>query len=143
MTPFLVDANVIVYAVSASELGERCRQILADIAGGEAEGRCSTAVLEEVWHLELSGRIAALEGQTRRAHSLFDPLLTVSHHSFGRALDLESSELGANDRLHVATCIDHQLQAIVSADRGFDRVDEVDRVDPFDRAGFVALLDAG
>lgn len=138
---FLVDANVLVYAVAGDELGERCRAILAAVAAGELDGVTSTAVLEELWHLELSGRIGNLSGQTARALSLFAPPLPITAAIFTRALAIEApAELGANDRIHVATCIEHDIPAILTADRGFDAVSAIERIDPLDRrfAGLAA-----
>lgn len=47
---FFVDANVVVYAaVPSSNYHRPCRDILRAIATGDADGRTSAAVLEEVW----------------------------------------------------------------------------------------------
>ena len=87
---FLVDSNVIVYSAVPSEYREHCLELLAAIARGDADGRTSTAVLEEVWHLKLSGRAGNLEGLTARAHAVLGPLLPVSDESFRRALTLHA-----------------------------------------------------
>lgn len=131
---FLVDANVLVYAVAGDELGKRCRAILAAVAGGELDGVTSTAVLEEVWHLELSGRIENLSGQAARALSLFAPPLPITAATFARALAIDAPQmLGANDRIHVATCLEHGIASILSGDRGFDEIALIERIDPLDR----------
>lgn len=130
---FFVDANVIVYSsVHDSPYRERCLEVLAAIGRGEADGRTSTSVLEEVWHLELSGRIRGLDGLATRAYAALGPLLPVGDESFRRALGLDAPALGANDRLHVGTCLTHGIDTIVSADRAFDSVSEIRRVDPGD-----------
>lgn len=140
---FLIDANVLVNAVAADEAGESCRALLAAVASGEIEGVCSTAVMEEVWHLELSGRIEGMEGQTARAHALLAPLLPVTDETFAAALRVDApGRLGANDRIHVSTCVQHGLTAILSSDRGFDEQRAVERLDPLDR-GVVARLTGG
>ena len=137
---FFVDANVIVYsAVHDSPYRAPCLEVLAAIAAG-AEGRTSTAVLEEVWHLELSGRAGDLDGLTARAYAALGPLLPVSDESFRRALGLEAPALGTNDRVHVATCLTHGIELVVSADQGFDSVQEVRRIDPLDGPARAALL---
>lgn len=128
----LIDANVLVYAVAGDERGRRCREILSAVAEGRMEGIASTAILEEVWHLELSGRIANLSGQTERAHRLLAPLLPITDETFTRALQVSAGEIGANDRIHVATCTEHGIEAILSADHGFDEVASLERVDPMD-----------
>lgn len=138
--PFLIDANVLVYAVAADEAGERCRALLAAVAAGEIEGVCSTAVMEEVWHLELSGGIEGMDGQTQRAHALLAPLLPVTEETFAAALGLDAPDpLGANDRIHVATCLVHGVGAILTADRAFDRQSAVRRLDPLDEGTLSTL----
>jgi predicted nucleic acid-binding protein len=136
---FFVDANVIVYSAVPSARREACLEVLAAIAAG-AEGRTSTAVLEEVWHLELTGRAGDLDGLTARAYAALGPLLPVSDESFRRALGLDAPSLGTTDRVHVATCLTHGIDVVLSADRGFDSVPEVRRVDPLDEPARTALL---
>jgi predicted nucleic acid-binding protein len=139
----LVDTSVIVYAAGEGEVAERCRAILAAIAAGELTGRCSTAIMEEVWHLELSGRLPGLEGHTALAHEALSPLLPITDEVFTLARDLDAPRLGANDRIHVATCAANDLTAIISADRGFDTAGEVRRIDPFSDEIGAALAPAG
>jgi predicted nucleic acid-binding protein len=140
---FFVDANVVVYSgVRESPYREPCLEIMAAITRGEVEGRTSTAVLEEVWHIELSGRVRELDGLTARAYAILGPLLPVTDEAFRRALGLEAPALGANDRVHVATCLTHGIDLVLSADRGFDSVAEVRRVDPLDGPARTALLES-
>ena len=127
---FLVDANVIMYAAVPSRHRDACLEILEAIARGEADGRLSTAILEEVWHLELSGRAGALDGLARQTYLAFTPLLPVNDQIIARALDLEARRIGANDRIHVATALAHDIDTIVSADADFDGVPAIRRVDP-------------
>lgn len=140
MTPFFVDANVVVYAVLPSDYREPCLEVLGAIARGDVDGRTSTAVLEEVWHLELARRPAGLEGLARRGHAVFAPLLPVTDEAFRLALELRASRLGANDRLHAATCLDHGIDVIVSAEADFDELGELRRVDPLDAPARRELL---
>jgi predicted nucleic acid-binding protein len=137
---FFVDADVIVYSAVPSTRREACLEVLAAIAAG-AEGRTSTAVLEEVWHLELSGRAGDLDGLTARAYAALGPLLPVTDEAFRRALGLDAAALGANDRLHVTTCLTHGIDLVISADQGFDSVAEVRRIDPLDGPARTALLE--
>lgn len=139
---FFIDANVIVYGATSSEYRAPCLAIIEAVAGGEADGRTSAAVLEEVWHLELSGKAEGLNGLTERAYGAIAPLLAVTEDAFRLALSLDASELGANDRLHAGTCLAHGIEVVVSADRGFDELSELRRVDPLD-ATAVGRLVAG
>jgi predicted nucleic acid-binding protein len=137
---FFVDANVLIYGAVPSDYREPCLEILEAIADGSADGHTSTAALEEVWFVELSGRAGNLDGLTRRANTLLAPLLPVTDEAFRLALELDAPRLGPNDRLHVGTCIAHGLDMIVSADQGFDDVGGIRRVDPLDAGGRRGLL---
>lgn len=136
---FFVDANVIAYTAGPNPRRVACGELLDAVAEG-ADGRTSTAVVEEVWHLELSGRLGTASGLARTTYTVFTPLLAVTDEVLDRALSLEVEGLGANDRIHVATCIEHGIETIVSADDDFDGVKGLRRVDPLDRRALARLL---
>jgi predicted nucleic acid-binding protein len=137
---FFVDANVLVYAWLFGPSHDACLELLEAVADGGADGRTSPAVLDEVWHLELSGKAGDLGGLTERAYTIFAPLLPVNDEAFRLALLLDAPGLGANDRLHAGTCLAQGIDAIASADRGFDAVQRLRRVDPSDESGWRSLL---
>jgi predicted nucleic acid-binding protein len=138
---FFVDANVVIYAAVEGEHHDACLEILDAVLAG-AEGRTSAAVLEEVWHQEHSGRIGGIDGLAEEAHGMFAPLLPVTHEAFARALAVDGPRLGTADRLHIGTCLVHGIDTIVTADRGFDGVRRIRRVDPLDAAARRRLLRA-
>lgn len=138
---FFVDANVLLYAATDCEQHDACAEVLAAILEG-ADGRTSPAVLEEVWHVVRSGRMDGVEDLAAEAHRMFTPLLPVTDEAFARALTVEAPQLGAADRLHVGTCLVHGIETIVTADRGFDGVRGVRRIDPLDDAARRRLLRA-
>jgi predicted nucleic acid-binding protein len=137
---FFVDANVIVYAATGGPYRDPCIEILSAVADGRAAGRTSTAVLEEVWHVELSGKAGDIAGLAESAYTLFAPLLAVDHETVGAALALSAPSLGANDRLHVATCALNDIESIVTADSDFGAVRGIRRVDPLDDRALRRLL---
>ena len=137
---FFVDANVIVYAATESEFRIPCLQILEAVAHGEAEGRTSPAVLEEVWTIERSGRAGPLDGLTAQAYSVFTPLLPVTDDAFRLALSVRKRALGPADRLHVGTCRSAGIETIVSADSAFGGLRGLRRVDPLAPAAVRRLL---
>ncbi len=137
---FLVDANVAVYAAAVSAYREACAEIIEAITRGEAEGRMSTAIIEEIWHIEMSGKVEGIDGLARRTYVVFTPLLAVTDEIVARALELRAPKLGANDRLHVATAFASGIDTIVSVDGGFDGVPGLRRVDPLNEAGRARLL---
>ena len=137
---FFVDANIVIYSAVDSPYRNACFDILEAVAAGDAPGRTSTAALEEVFHAEISGKGGAIRGLASYAYSAFTPLLPVTDEILRRALDLEAPKLGANDRVHVATCLVNDIDLIVSADRGFDSVKGLRRVDPLDERARRRLL---
>lgn len=138
MTAF-IDANVLVYSATEGPLRGACVSLLRAAARG-SDLRTSTAVLEEVWHLERSGRLGDLGGLTRRLYTIFTPLLSVSDGAFRRALAVDASALGSNDRLHVGTCGEHGIATVVTADVAFDRAPGIRRIDPGDEEAIAGLL---
>ena len=139
---FFVDANVVVYTGGVGPYGDACRALLDAVTAGEAEGVTSTAVLEEVWHIELSAKAGDISGLTQEAYTMLTPLLPVTDETVAFALSLDADALGANDRIHVATCLQNGIDTIVTADAGFDGVRGIRRVDPLDSRAVRRLLRA-
>ncbi|HXM55111.1 MAG TPA: type II toxin-antitoxin system VapC family toxin [Candidatus Dormibacteraeota bacterium] len=137
---FFVDANVVVYSAVGGPYQRACADILLAVGSGVAEGYTSTAAMEEVWHLELSGKAGAVAGLTRRAHAIFSPLLPVTDEAFQLALAMRGASVGSNDRLHAATCAVNGITVICTADAGFDSVTGLRRVDPLDQSAVQKLL---
>lgn len=137
---FFVDANVIVYSAAAGPMGDSCRSILRPIADGEVDGVTSTAVLEEVWHVELSGRAGSIVGLAQNAYAIFTPLLAVDDRILARAFGVRVQGLGANDRVHTATCLENGIDTIVTADSAFDGIRALHRIDPLDGKAVGKLL---
>ena len=137
---FFVDANVVIYSAVGGPYQQACADIVLAIASGAAEGYTSTAAMEEVWHLELSGKAGPVPGLTRRAHAVFSPLLPVTDEAFQIALTMRGASIGTNDRLHAATCVVNGITTICTADAGFDSVTGLSRVDPLDQGAVRKLL---
>jgi predicted nucleic acid-binding protein len=140
---FFVDANVILYAATESEHRGPCLRVLEAVAAGEADGRTSAAVLEEVWFVERSGRAGRLDGLAARAYAVFTPLVAVTDDAFRLALAVRAPRLGPADRLHVGTCRFHDIDVVVSADAAFGGLRGIRRVDPLDASALDRLLSTG
>ena len=91
--------------------------------------------------MELRGSLGDLTGLTTDVRALFAPVLAVTDDVFGTALALEvPAHVGANDRVHAATCLVMDIPLILSADAGFDDVRGIRRVDPLDEKALQRLL---
>lgn len=137
---FFVDTNVIVYAATDGPYREPCLDVLKAVADGQAQARTSTAVLEEVWHIELSGKVGPVSGLAAHAYDLLSPLLAVTDDTVRAALAVDVERLGANDRIHLAVCHSAGIDVILTADSDFDRAPGLRRVDPLDGRRLARLL---
>lgn len=137
---FFIDTNVFVYAVRESDAQAGAAATLAALGAGTTSAVTSAAVLEELWHLELRGRIPELQGVTEAVYTLLRPVLDVTDEIMATALGIEVKELGANDRVHLATCMANDVPTILSGDRGFDAAPGIRRVDPADLSEVRMLL---
>ena len=120
-----VDTNVVVYAATghagAVALLQGASALRRDLA-------TSSTVIEELHHLELRGRVPA--GLAHDAFTLLRPLLEVTDDAVAAALALVSDGLGAADRLHVGVCRAHGIETIATANRAFDGIPGLSRLDP-------------
>jgi predicted nucleic acid-binding protein len=137
---FFIDTNVFVYAVRESEQQAGAAATLEALGAGRARAVTSTTVIEELWHLELSGRIPELAGGTEAMFTLLRPILSVTEKIVAAAFGVTAHGLGANDRMHVATCQLNDIGTILTADKAFDGVPGLRRVDPADLSEVRALL---
>jgi predicted nucleic acid-binding protein len=139
---FFVDANAIVYTAIDVAARDNCVRVLRAIAAGDLDGRTSPAVLEEVWHVATRRSPGRMGRLPDAALKIFSPLLPVTEDALVHALSMPGSRLGPNDRLHVGTCVTNEIDAVLTADRAFDGVKGIRRIDPFDGEAVEELLAA-
>lgn len=133
MTVF-VDTAIVMYAAGGEHvLREPCRAILRRIAAGELEAVTSAEVVQEILHrFTAIGRPEIGAAMARDTLDLFAPVLPITHAVMRRMPELVRAypTLAARDLVHVATCLEEGIGAIVSPDRGFDLVEGFRRVPP-------------
>lgn len=132
----LVDANVIFYATGRPHPYKKpCLQILLDAARGSLEANVDVEVFQEVLHAY------SLRGERERGLSTFDDLLLTfpapipiqREEIIGARMLMEHyAGLSARDCIHAAVVLNHGLEGIVSADRAFDQLSEITRLDPLE-----------
>lgn len=136
MRRFLCDTNVLVYAVGARHpYREPCRDLVRHQGRGVLAGEVTPIVIAEFAHQRFrqtrDRREASL--RARQAAGAFR-VRAVDSDDLELALDLyaRSTALDAFDALLAATALNRGLDAIVSADRAFEAVDGIERIDPAD-----------
>ena len=138
MTLF-IDTSVIMHAAGTDHpLRASCQAIVERAIDRSIDAVISAEVIQEILHQAVAMRRTdegiALANQ---ALDLFAPVIPITHALIRRVPDLivRYPALDARDAVHVATCIHEGITEIISADRGYDDVAEVRRIDPLAFAG--------
>lgn len=139
----VLDTTVLVYAVGADHpLRAPCRAVVEAIAEGAVAGTTTVEVLQEFLHVRARRRTRSdAAAVTADFTTLLSPLLRpdVDDVRAGLALFGEHEALGAFDAVLAATCIRAGASALVSADRAFAAVGDLEHLDPAD-PGFLDAL---
>jgi len=141
---FLFDTNVFVYALGGpSPYRESCRGIVEHAAAGRLDGEASADLVQELLHQRVrqtGDRAAAVE--TARRVQVLCRLHDVRESDVNLALWLFETHrcLTARDATFAAVALNRGVDAILSADRDFDELPGLERVDPRDATAVADLL---
>lgn len=131
---YFLDANVLMYAAGAAHpLREPCREALTRAVDREVSLVTDAEVLQEILYRYFSiGRSEVARAVYDSAIRLCDEVLPIDERHTSRALEilLEHGGLSPRDAIHAATMEHHGLDRLLSTDRDFDALDQVDRIDP-------------
>lgn len=135
MNRVFIDSNIpMYYAGRESEFKEPCRYVLESIAKEELDGFTSVEVLQEIlyrfWHLS----------DIATGHKIFDlfsktvsAVLPVIDKDVHLARELSDNyKCSPRDLLHLAVMQNNDIDIIVSADKDFDYVHSIRRIDPLE-----------
>jgi hypothetical protein len=133
----LIDTNVVIYAAGRPHRYKpACADILREAARSELpDYAIDVELLQEVLHFYHSRQHLHLGLQ------IFDELmqtfpapLAVTPRDVAVARDILARYpvLSARDAIHAAVVLSHGLEAIISADRAFDAITEIKRLDPLE-----------
>ncbi len=132
----LLDANVFIYAVGRwHPYQQPCVRLLAEAEENPGQYNVNVEVLQEVLHVFWARR------QLHDGLRAFDQMLKI----FPEPLPIERGDsllarsilrrhptLSPRDAIHAAVVLNHGLEAIISADRAFDEITEIKRLDPLE-----------
>ncbi len=130
-----IDANIPIYAAGRThQLKEPCVEILLLAAEHPQSFVTDAEVLQELLHRYLSLRLWPLGREAFRRFSelMQDRIEVVQAVDVQHAAVLADAnqELGGRDLLHAAVMQRLGLRRIISADTDFDRLPEIERLDP-------------
>jgi predicted nucleic acid-binding protein len=129
-----LDTCIPIYAAGRSHpYQQACARIVLAVADGELEAVTDAEVIQEIAYRFHAIRRRAEGLKLADAFlSLVETVLPVDRAAATRSLQLQRTYpfLSPRDAIHVATMEGAGLTTILTADRHFDRVEEVERVDP-------------
>ena len=131
---YFVDTNVVMYAVGADHaMKQPCLQIFSDFEALPLKLMTSTEVLQELLHVYTARgkRNLAIE-LCRDFVETVDEVLPVTYDDFNWALQFHHhhEKIMARDSIHAATAVNNRISYILSADRHFDGLNGITRIDP-------------
>ena len=131
---YFLDANVLMYAAGSDHpLREPCRRALTKAIDQEVSLVTNAEVLQEILHCYFSiGRPETARTVHRSTIDLCDEVLPIEARHTTRALELllEHPDLTPRDAVHVASMEYHGLELLLSTDRDFDGLSQIERIDP-------------
>jgi predicted nucleic acid-binding protein len=133
---FFVDSNIIMYAVGAEHAYRSpCLDALGQIIQASLQAVVSSEVHQEILHRYVS---IGLPDKAREVSIRLETIipatlpLTLADIRRVRQLAERYPGLNARDLIHAAVMLENGLTRILSTDRHFDQMTEIERIDPRD-----------
>jgi predicted nucleic acid-binding protein len=131
---YFIDTNIPMYAAGADHpMKAPCVAILEAAARGKLEAATDAEVLQEILHryTALNQRVRALE-ICRLFMEVIPNIFPITSGIVASAIEIHRKipALQARDSVHTAVMFSHNINHIISADRHFDAVSGVVRIDP-------------
>lgn len=134
----LLDSAVFIYAVGvAHPYRDACRELLEALEAERYRGEASALAVEETLH-QRARRTGDRNSAQRVARSVMTLCavhdLTTADVVLGLRLFRTSARMNARDVLHAATALNRGIPTIVSPDKAFDDLPQLERFDPVQAA---------
>jgi predicted nucleic acid-binding protein len=138
---YLIDTSIFMYARGKDhEYKEPCSDIILAIGSGLFEQRLGQAVIDSELYQEILYRYSLI-GKWDTAISLLCDIqkmgistLPVGKEEVDKIIKLaekyKDDRISPRDIVHAATMNNNNIKKIISTDRDFDRIQEVERIDP-------------
>lgn len=131
-----IDSNILVYALHQDfPEHQKCVQVFLDVMHKNKPLAISSIVFMEVYHTLVHKIKISAEKVKLRLKSLILSsnimVLEITSKSILYALELAGSRnLGGRDSLIAANYLENAISIIISHDKDFDKIPEIQRVDP-------------
>lgn len=146
MRRFLYDTSIFVYAFGIEHpYREPCRAIVRRASLGDLQGEASTDMLQEFLHQRFRrtrDRATVIAATRKVAKLVWLHPLEPADIQRGIGLFEAHPNLDSRDAVFAALALNRGIDAILSTDKAFDEVEDLERIDPNDDRAIATLLDA-
>lgn len=135
MKVYFLDTNIPIYASGKKHpYKEPCQRIILDIADNKFIAFTNTEVFQEIIYRYFSIKELSLGHKVfENFYLLISPnILSVNPEDIllAQALSKKYNSIKPRDLLHAATMVNNNIKDILSTDKDFDKIEEVNRIDP-------------
>ena len=135
MKVYFLDTNIPIYASGKKHpYKEPCQRIILDIADNKFIAFTNTEVFQEIIYRYFSIKELSLGHKVfENFYLLISPnILSVNPEDIllAQALSKKYNSIKPRDLLHAATMVNNNIKDIPSTDKDFDKIEEVNRIDP-------------
>jgi predicted nucleic acid-binding protein len=136
VSEYFLDTNIFMYAAGKPhEFKEPCVAILSKVQSGELNAAIDTEVFQEILyryhHINLSDKGVDLAWNMMdivfEVLPITKKVIEISLYFYQQ---YQNKGISPRDIIHVATMTQNGIEKIVSVDRHFDLIEEVQRIDP-------------
>jgi len=133
---FFIDTNILMYAAGRDyKYKKPCTKVLYYINNIDYSFYINTETIQEILsrYTKINLKSFGIKLATN-VLNLFDDILLLTVEDIYQSINLleKYNFLISRDALIIATMVNHDIENIISADKVFDKVDEVLRIDPID-----------
>jgi len=133
---YYIDANIFIYSTNYQDLRHiSSKKILEEIIVGELNGFTSVETFEEIIHYGKKTKVTPITlALCKKLLKIPLQVIPFTNSILSVYLRLvgkyEKSKIDSRDLVHVASALKSDVKAIISADRDFDKIKEIKRIDP-------------
>jgi predicted nucleic acid-binding protein len=132
---YFIDTNIPIYASGKKHpYKEPCQRIILDIADNRYIAFTNTEVFQEIIYRYFSIKELSLGHKVFESfYSLISPnILSVNPDDIllAQAFSKKYNSIKPRDLLHAATMVNNNIKDILSTDKEFDKIEEINRIDP-------------
>lgn len=132
----LIDANIFIYGAGRPHpLRVPSNRVLEAVGRGDLDGNTDVEALQEILnYYHRNNQLDYGRQVFHNALNLFPDAIEIAVSTMRLAEQVltQHSHLEARDAIHAAVVLEHGLEGIISADRGFDGIPGVTRFDPLE-----------